>query len=823
MGSSVLGMGVFSPVHWLILFFGVGGFGLPVGVPPLPEDPMMANVAPAECLAYLSSAGMATPDAKSGNQTEQLLAEPEVRQMAAEIERAIRAGLKQSARRGLPPGVTSDDLADVAKLLLTRPLAVYVSSFQMQRGGPAVRGGIAVDCGDDGAKVKTTIEQLLKVVPPQLVKEIDVSGEKWTSFKTNPDVGLVFGFHGKYFIATVGEGEIEALLKRATGTPPAWLAKLRQDLPVERLSTVTYFDLKAIEKLVLPMAGLDVARVLKALGLENVTALASVTGLDQKGCLNKTLLSIDGEPSGILALTDVKPLTAADLAPIPHDATFAVAFRLNPEKVFDTILDISEKIEPRSKQDMDRSVAAIRSELGLALRDDILKPLGDTWRLFDSPSEGGAFTGLTLVVSLNDPQRAATTNATLAKVIQTQLAEREKRLRSQAGDYQGSMAWRYMSRERLEVVKFGGHEINAYNSGFGSPFAPAWCVTDKELIVSLHPQSIKAYLSRPADFQSLAQAPEVAPLLQGDAGPVKLLYGNSQRVFDVLYPMLLSTLPHAIWELQRSGIALSPALLPSARAIRSHLAPTVIAVRRTKAGIEIVEQRSIPGPSLGAAVPIGAAVMLPAIQSSRAAARRVQSINQLKQIGLAMHNYGTANRKLPPAYTADKEGKPLLSWRVMILPYVEGGDLYKQFHLDEPWDSEHNKKLISRMPAAYKSPTSTVSGQWKTNYLTVRGKHTIFSGEDGATFASVHDGLSYTIMTVEVSDAKAVFWTKPDDFEYGEENPLKGLVGLQPGGFIAGMGDGSVRFIRSSINPKTLNALFTRDGGEFIDPSEIDR
>ena len=74
-------------------------------------------------------------------------------------------------------------------------------------------------------------------------------------------------------------------------------------------------------------------------------------------------------------------------------------------------------------------------------------------------------------------------------------------------------------------------------------------------------------------------------------------------------------------------------------------------------------------------------------------------MNNLKQIGLAMHNYHDARGRLPAAYTVDKDGKPLLSWRVLILPYTEEAALYKEFHLDEPWDSEHNKNLIARMPA----------------------------------------------------------------------------------------------------------------------------
>ena len=171
-------------------------------------------------------------------------------------------------------------------------------------------------------------------------------------------------------------------------------------------------------------------------------------------------------------------------------------------------------------------------------------------------------------------------------------------------------------------------------------------------------------------------------------------------------------------------------MLPSAGSIRPHLAASLTTVRRTAAGIETTERRSLPGPSIVAAAPVAVALMLPAVSSSRSAARRMQSSNQLKQIALAMHNYAQANRKFPPAYTSDKDGKPLLSWRVLILPFVEQDGLYKQFHLDEPWDSEHNKKLIANMPSTYKSPGSKVSGEGKTNYLTVRGKNTIFPGKD---------------------------------------------------------------------------------------------
>ena len=172
-------------------------------------------------------------------------------------------------------------------------------------------------------------------------------------------------------------------------------------------------------------------------------------------------------------------------------------------------------------------------------------------------------------------------------------------------------------------------------------------------------------------------------------------------------------------------------------------------------------------------------------------------------------------KDFPPAYTADKDGKPLLSWRVLILPYLGAGELYKQFHLDEPWDSEHNENSLPgcrELP----EPQQQGSGEGKTNYLTVRGEKTVFPGKTAIASPTFADGTSNTIMTVEVSDDKAVIWTKPDDFEYDEQDPMEGLVGLWPDGFIAGLADGSVRFVGRTIDPSALKAFFTRNGGEKV-------
>src|SRR5262249_52947907 len=143
-----------------------------------------------------------------------------------------------------------------------------------------------------------------------------------------------------------------------------------------------------------------------------------------------------------------------------------------------------------------------------------------------------------------------------------------------------------------------------------------------------------------------------------------------------------------------------------------------------------------------------------------------------------------ANKRFPAAAIVDKDGKPLLSWRVAILPYLDEKELYEQFHLDEPWDSEHNRKLIDRMPAVYTNPELGALGQ-KTVYLAPAGDGTMFADKKGMTLKSIVDGTSNTIMLVEADADHAVEWTKPDDLKFDPKQPTAGLTGIRPGAFLA--------------------------------------
>ena len=196
---------------------------------------------------------------------------------------------------------------------------------------------------------------------------------------------------------------------------------------------------------------------------------------------------------------------------------------------------------------------------------------------------------------------------------------------------------------------------------------------------------------------------------------------------------------------------------------------------------------------------------------------RTRSQNNLKQIGLALHSYHDANKFLPPAGITDGDGKPLLSWRVAILPYVEQGALYQQFDLNKPWDHPTNKKLIAQMPAIYMVPGADAK-EGETNYRVLVGPGTMFQvlkGEGGqpvrrTLITAAPDGTSNTIMAVEA--AQPTIWTRPDDLPYDPKGQLP-KFGVTPDGFNALMGDGSVRFIRASVREDVLRPYLTGNNG----------
>jgi hypothetical protein len=217
------------------------------------------------------------------------------------------------------------------------------------------------------------------------------------------------------------------------------------------------------------------------------------------------------------------------------------------------------------------------------------------------------------------------------------------------------------------------------------------------------------------------------------------------------------------------------------------------------------------GGSLGQQL-IQMGLVLPAIQSAREAARRTQGMNNLKQLALAMFNYADAHGHFPPPAIKGPNGD-LHSWRIAILPYVEQDALYNEYRLTEPWDSDHNKKLLAKMPDVFRSPVEP-PGTTNSSYYVLVGKETVFPMGEGVKFQDITDGMSNTIMIVE--SKRDIPWTKPDDIAYSPDQPLPPLGGYHDGIISVAFADGSAQVVQQQTDQTTLRRMIEKADGQPV-------
>jgi len=223
--------------------------------------------------------------------------------------------------------------------------------------------------------------------------------------------------------------------------------------------------------------------------------------------------------------------------------------------------------------------------------------------------------------------------------------------------------------------------------------------------------------------------------------------------------------------------------------------------------------------SVAAVIGIGCvliALILPAVSRNRPTARRSQCKNNLRQIALALQNYEADYHALPPAYTVDTDGKPLHSWRTLMLPYLDQNPLYLTIDLSKPWDDPANAEACGRELPIYYCPSSTLP-TGHTTYLASVASNGCLRLTEPRLLSEITDGLSETLMVIEVPPEQSVPWMSPRDADeamvlsIGPESKLAHTGGTQ-----AAMCDGTVRFLSITIPAATRRALISIAGGEKV-------
>ena len=212
-------------------------------------------------------------------------------------------------------------------------------------------------------------------------------------------------------------------------------------------------------------------------------------------------------------------------------------------------------------------------------------------------------------------------------------------------------------------------------------------------------------------------------------------------------------------------------------------------------------------------------LLLPMVSWSHESARRVQCSNNLKQLTLALHAYHDVHGSFPPAYVADAEGRPMHSWRVLILPFIERKDMYDVYRFDEPWDGPNNSKLAKIAVDLFQCPSEAPS--YNTNYVAIVGPGTAWPGATSMKLGDITDGWTDTLLLVEVAES-GIHWLEPRDLHVGQMAPTinakkgQGISSPHSGGANVSMADGSVRFLSDETRPDLLRKLLSPYGGEEI-------
>jgi prepilin-type processing-associated H-X9-DG protein len=578
------------------------------------------------------------------------------------------------------------------------------------------------------------------------------------------------------------------------------------------------------------------------LGLGGLKAIQLAWGFQDDALLSVLRVAAPAPRRGLLALVDQPTFGIRSLPPVPAPQTGFMALSIDLRKTFERAVDIAGESNPQLAEQVGHVEEAIRQQFQVDLRDDLLGALGPKLALYAQPQprdvdvHGAAdpasalvsqFAGITLSIQVRDQASATKAVDSLVAIVNRTLSQAIAQ-RSEAGAKPLMLALRKQPGPDLAyALDFPEGSVPPQVQAL---YRPTVMLVKDQLIISATTTAAQraAAASHGGADRRWRPTGAFGPMTRRLPPNLVLLTVSDPR--ETL-PRLIETLPTVVERLSQSiaqaqqrpgrpggelALRVDPDKLPRAAELSRLLFPASMSLAVDADGVNFVTREPIPSISSPAASAVVVALLLPAVQSAREAARRNQCTNNLRQIALAMHNYHDANNAFPKPAITGKDAKPLLSWRVAILPYIEQGDLYNKFKLDEPWDSPHNKVLLKEMPPTYLCPSRSNVEPFTTNYRVFSGKGALFEEGQQIGVADVTDGTSNTLMVAEA--AQAVPWTEPDELKFDPQGApsLCGAGSAHPGGFNASMADGSVRFFKNSIALQVFRALITRNAGEII-------
>ena len=546
------------------------------------------------------------------------------------------------------------------KTVVQRPTGIALIDFGMSEQGPGFQAALVCQVGEEGEGFLRDFHTLLQEadMPPG----VEFKLADWQMYQLPIPVpgGLFYGVVEGHFIVAVGVQGAEAVVKQVT-SPSSSLAKNAKLTANQKkiggkaqTRAASFFaDTTAVLDRVRQMVPMftggnpddaaEFEKVVSLVGLEHIDSVCWELHHRAGGCQQAFFMRFDGAPTGLLSFFKQKPLTQTDLAGIPKEPSWAAAFNADVSGGWEQVLELLTRYDAGEAADFQEDLAEAEAEIGFRLMDDLFKPLGDTFVIFDAPENGGIlFSGITAIVEASDPARLQGTFRKIVKLIAEEIDEDEMKL--------GVSSFEYRS-----------HQIEFVNlTGVPMPVAPAWSNHEGRIVIGLYPQMVQVTLDRMLEdgrgAHGLNANPEFVKGIEALGGLGSTMgYVNNRRGVEQLYSILLPAAEVGAAMAQGEGADVDISCFPSRDALTKHVFAYVETMRVDADGVLCGSYGSLPIPlprlsdATGMQAPLLVSILLPSLSRARHLAKRSVSAANLHGIAISCMIYANDNdEKFPP-------------------------------------------------------------------------------------------------------------------------------------------------------------------------------
>jgi len=673
----------------------------------------------------------------------------------------------------------------------------------------------------------------------------------------SPGVELAWWSEGEHLVFTVGIGAVDAAISVASGKSPSFAStaagkKLAAKPTFDRTGLV-WMDFASLRErfsdIPLPPGPNEkpqtVGSVLGLIGLDSLNSLLVQSGYKGRALWSTVDIDAPGPRKGLMGLVDPDAtMTLNHLPPLPVNNVGFFAQSISLGDSYDKIIALAREVAkigpPSASDELEGMLEQIPEFLGFDPKADLLGALGSVYCLYSDSNQGILGADYGLVVQVKDAKKLRSTVKKLLNRLEDEVPVEFAR--------------------GIERKKHGQSLTTVQIAGGG--FNPTFLIDDKWFCLGASSQTAEAFALRlKGDLPSWKPDPETAEVLAEvpkQFSSIAVAYPRQMiRGLVSAAPLVAGFAQAGLTQLSRFGggptidLSSMPLEIPPAELVIRPLFPNVSWTVVDESGIHMTSRSSAPaiplvGGADGSTIAVSAvlvALLLPAVQQAREAARRTQSKNNLKQLGLALHNFHDTWNHFPqgtiPSKTLKVEERQ--SWLVPLLPYLDQAPLYNSMNVNlqdsAKWDD--NEEASNVQMAMFMNPSSTVAHRVGepgfTDYAGWAGvgkdaptekckpdKMGIFGYDRVSRIANITDGTSNTVMVSDVLPKTHGPWaqggkstiraltSKP--YVNGED----GIGSPHVGGFHVLMADGSVRFVSQNIDPGILESLATRAGGEVL-------